>query len=133
MYLLEQGADVNKPNAFGISPFIGFCASESVELVELGLKHGGKVNESYADQTEPHRGEKNFTALQAAVADGRTDIVKLLLAHGGDPSTRDANGDTCRDLARKQGHRDIEQMLIGTLPDKGGHHEAPHEPGHRSH
>jgi uncharacterized protein len=111
VYLLEHGADVNKPNAFGVSPFIGFCAAESVELVELGLKHEGKVNESYANHTEPHRGDKNYTALQSAVACGKTDVVKVLLAHGGDPSIRDARGNTCLDLAREKGHEDIVQIL----------------------
>jgi len=113
VFLVEQGADVNSPNAFGISPFIGFCSAESVELVELGLKYGGKVNESYVNHTEPHRGEKNSTALQAAVADGRADVVKILLAHGGDPSIKDASGNTCLDLARKAGHQEIVQMLKG--------------------
>jgi ankyrin repeat protein len=109
--LLEQGADVNRPNAFGISPFIGFCAAESVGLVELGLKYGGKVNESYANQTKPRQGEKNYTALQAAVAYGRKEVLKVLLAHGGDPSVKDASGHTCLDLARENGHEDIVQML----------------------
>lgn len=111
VYLLEQGADVNKPNAFGISPFIGFCAAGSVELVQLALKHGGKVNESYVQRTQPHQGGKNYSALQAAVARGKTDVVKLLLAHGGDPNIKDARGNTCLDLAREKGHEDLVKML----------------------
>jgi ankyrin repeat protein len=111
VYLLEQGADVNKPNAFGISPFIGFCATGPVELVQLALEHGGKVNDSYLQQTQPNQGKKNYSALQAAVAYGKTDVVKLLLAHGGDPDLKDARGNTCLDLAREKGHQDLIAIL----------------------
>jgi ankyrin repeat protein len=111
VYLLEQGADVNKPNAFGISPFIGFCAAGSVELVQLALQHGGKVNESYVQQTQPQQGQKNYSALQAAVAYGRADVVKLLLAHGGDPKIKHARGNTCLELAHEKGHEDLIKML----------------------
>ena len=111
-YLVEQGADVNRPNAFGISPFIGLCANEPVELVELALKHGGKVNDSYVNRTEPNQVEKNWTALQAAVWKGRADVVKLLLAHGGDWSIKDPYGKTCLELARDEGHKEIVQILL---------------------
>jgi len=110
-YLLAQGADVNRPNAFGISPFIGFCAAENMELVQLALKYGGKINESYTQHTEPNQGKKNYTALQAAVAYGKTDVVKLLLANGGNPKITDASGKNCLDLAREKGHGDIVEML----------------------
>jgi ankyrin repeat protein len=110
-YLLEQGADVNRPNAFGISPFIGFCAAEDVELVQLAIKHGGKVNESYVLQTGQGRGKKNYTALQAAVAHGKTDVVKLLLANGGDPNIKDQSGKTCLELAQEKKHPEIANML----------------------
>jgi ankyrin repeat protein len=127
-YLIEQGADVNKPNDFGISPFIGLSATESVELVELGLKYGGKINESYTNRTSPNCGKNNYNALQAAVADGRTDTVKVLLARGGDPSIKDASGKTCLDVAREKGNAEIVRMLttwaggggIGSGKDKRG-------------
>jgi ankyrin repeat protein len=120
MYLIEQGADVNKPNDFGISPFIGFCAAQPVEVVEAGLKHGGKINVSFVSQIAPNKGEQNYTALQAAAASGRVDVVRTLLAHGGDPSIRDANGKTSVDLAREKGHNDIVQLLIDAM--KKSHH-----------
>ncbi len=75
------------------------------------LEHGGKVNESYMQQTQPHGGQKNYSALQTAVAYGKTDVVKLLLAHGGDPNLKDARGNTCLDLAREKGHKDLVEML----------------------
>jgi len=110
-YLLEQGADLDRPNAFGISPFIGFCVSEDVELVKLALKHGGKVNDSYVQRTKPNQGKKNYTALQAAVVAGKTDMVKLLLANGGDPNIKDDSGKTCFELARENNHTDIVDAL----------------------
>jgi uncharacterized protein len=116
-YLLEQCADVNRPNAFGISPFIGFCAGDDTELVKFALKHGGKVNEAYVQQTKPNQGKKNYTALQAAVAYGKTDLVNLLLANGGDPNLKDQSGKTCLDLARENNHADIVEVLK-SFPNK---------------
>jgi len=116
-YLLEQGADVNRPNAFGISPFIGFCVGDDVELVKLALQHGGKVNEAYVQQTQHTLGKKNGTALQAAVAYGKTDVVKLLLANGGNPSIKDESGKTCLDLAQEKDHTAIIGLLKAN-PDK---------------
>jgi ankyrin repeat protein len=116
IYLIEQGADVNKPNDFGITPFIGLCASESAELIELGLKHGGKINESFTNHTSPNNGKKNYNALQAAVAEGRTDAVKVLLERGGDPTIKDANGKSCIDIARESGHEEIVKMLMEKKP-----------------
>jgi ankyrin repeat protein len=110
-HLLERGADVNRPNAFGVSPFIGFCAGDDVELVQLALQHGGKVNEAYVSQTSQNHGKKNYTALQTAVAYGKTDVVKLLLANGGDPSIKDESGKTCLDLAQEKNHTDIVGLL----------------------
>jgi ankyrin repeat protein len=110
-HLLEHGADVNRPNAFGVSPFIGFCACDDVELVQLALQHGGKVNEAYVQQTQQNQGKKNYNALQTAVAYGKTDVVKLLLANGGDPSITDQSGKTCLDLAQEKNHTDMIGLL----------------------
>lgn len=124
-YLLEQGADVNRANAFGVSPFIGFCAGEDLELVERALKCGGKINESYVQHTGQNQGEKNYTALQAAVAYGRTDVVKLLLANGGDPGIRDPSGRTCVELAREKKHTEIVELLNATKPAPNSVHPLP--------
>ena len=111
VYLLEQGADVNRPNAFGISPFIGLCGGDDIALVELALKHGGKVNESYRVQTDQNKERTNYTALQAAVVYGQAEVVKLLLANGGDPSIKAPNGKTCLAIAQEKNHSGIVDML----------------------
>jgi len=116
-HLVEQGADVNRPNAFGVSPFIGFCGGDDLELVKLALQHGGKVNAAYVGRTSQNHGKKNYTALQAAVAYGNTDVVKLLLANGGDPSIQDQSGQTCLELAQANNHTDI-IGLLKAIPDK---------------
>ncbi|MGA1791270.1 MAG: hypothetical protein ACMUIM_07275 [bacterium] len=63
---MTQGADVNNPNAFGISPFMGFCAYGDLELVKLALFHGAKINESYLQLTGNAEGKKNWTPLQSS-------------------------------------------------------------------
>ncbi|SDU12603.1 ankyrin repeat domain-containing protein [Halopseudomonas salegens] len=115
-YLIEQGADVNQPNAFGVSPFIGFCALGRTDLVQLALAKGGKVNAHFAHRTEQNQGKRNYTALQAAVAYGKTDVVQILLEHGGDPTIRDQTGKTSLELAREKGHADIVDLFEGRAP-----------------
>ena len=110
-YLIEEGADVNIPNAFGISPFIGFCGYDDIEFVQLGLDHGGLINQSYESIPKSIPPRHGMTALQMSVFNGYTEIARLLLASGGDPLIKDSDGKTCLDIAREQGHDGIVELL----------------------
>jgi uncharacterized protein len=110
-YLIEQGADVNVPNAFGVTPFIGLCGEGRLKFVQLAAKHGGDVNSSFVSKTSDHTGMNNFSPLQAAAADGRLDVVELLLAHGANPQAKDYKGRSSIEIAESRGHADIVNLL----------------------
>lgn len=110
-YLIVQGADVNKPNDFGISSFLGFCGGDDLDLVKLALEHGGKINQRYVGKTTSSAGQKNYSALQAAVAYDKPEIVKLLLDHGGDPYLEVSQGMNSFDMAKAKQHNDVLKIL----------------------
>jgi uncharacterized protein len=111
-YLIEQGADVNVPNAVGVTPFIGLCRKGDLKLVQLAAKHGGDVNSSFISKTSDHAGEKNFSPLQASAADGRLDVVELLLSLGANPQAEDGyKGQTAIEVAESRGHADVANLL----------------------
>jgi ankyrin repeat protein len=103
-----------------ITPFIGFCIGGDLELIKLALLHGGKINQSYVQLTGQSQGNKNYTALQAAVAYGETDVVSLLLANGGDPSMKDQSGRSCLELAEAENYTDVIALLNANLEKPNG-------------
>ena len=47
-FLMEKGANVNKPNSFGISPFIGLCAGYGpFDLFVMAFEKGGELDKAY--------------------------------------------------------------------------------------
>ena len=113
-HLISSGADVNQPNVFGVTPFIGFCGGDDVDLVRRCIEKGGKINDSFIQQTGAGKGQRNNTALQTAVSFGRIEIVRLLIANGGDPMLRDGGGSTCVELARQKNFPDVVELLEST-------------------
>ncbi len=51
------------------------------------------------------------TALMMAALFGRTDVVKLLVAHGADPTRKDLSGNTAAGLARQQGNAEMAALI----------------------
>jgi len=49
--------------------------------------------------------------LLEAVANGRLDIVKILVAHGADPQARTDDGKTALAFAQERGHREVAKYL----------------------
>ena len=109
-YLIIKGADVNKPNDFGVSSFIGLCGGDDLELVKLALEHGGEIDERYVSKIDSG-GKKNYSALQTAVADDKPEVLKLLLDRGGDPYLEVSPGMNSFDLAKTKQHDRILEIL----------------------
>lgn len=109
-YLIEQGADVNMPNAFGVSGFMGICGDNKIALAKLCIEKGADVNVKYKNITmeeEPY----NFNALQWAVAAGHFEMTKLLLENGADPFLETYKGTNSFQLAKEQKHSKIVELL----------------------
>lgn len=110
-YLIEQGADVNAPNHYGLTPFIGLCEGGPLEIVQLSIKHGGDVNASFVNNIGEDAGKKNFSPLQTVAHSGRPEVVELLLSHGADPRTKDYKGRSPIELAKSKGHEDVAKLV----------------------
>jgi ankyrin repeat protein len=55
--------------------------------------------------------EDGVTALFVAALQGRTEIVRMLLEHGADPSRAAFNGVTPREAAESAGHAETAELL----------------------
>lgn len=106
--LLQAGANVlaRTTNALDNHPLHAAVAGSNVETrlasAELLLNAGAAVNE---------RQSGGFTALMAAAQNADTDLLRLLLAHGADPSIRDDQGRTAADIAVSAGHTEVAAQL----------------------
>lgn len=108
-YLVEAGADVNHPNAWGLTPLTLAAQANFPSLLIVGAdRHDGRTlelvhlggQERYPDRfldegivrflleagAEPDLGFDRFTALHAAIMHRDEKTVDLLLAHGADPN-----------------------------------------------
>lgn len=110
--LIESGADVNKANSFGVTPFIAFAGAFDVEVTRLAIEHGADINsQSQAGTVQVKEPTFGTTALMNAAKAGQTETVQLLLEHGADTSLTDSKGKTAVDYARENGHGAIVDLL----------------------
>jgi uncharacterized protein len=107
--LLDRGAEPNLAarNAMNVAAIHAAAASQSLAIVRLLIDAGADVNQ---------RQESGFAPLHEAAATGQLELVRLLLDHGADRSATTADGRTALDMAKKENHRDIEQLLISRDP-----------------
>ncbi len=102
--LLEKGAVVDHLDAVGRTALMFAATGANSETVELLIAAGATIDT--ADQGE------GFTALMHAAAEGQAKVVEVLLKHNADPSIKDNDGDTAKDFASRNGHRDVIRQLI---------------------
>jgi len=107
--LLESGADANAAGRNGSTPLEDASLKGFESIVTLLLDHGAQVNQVNSDS--------GTTALYAAAAFGRDEIVKLLLKRGADPSLCGRNGKTALQATVENGF----SGAAGLLRERGGH------------
>lgn len=90
-YLLESGMDSNQSNQFGVTAFSGLADQGDIELMEVALRHGAKINHQSK--------ETGYTALMLAAASGELETMRWLLARGANPSLKSRKGQTAMDAA----------------------------------
>lgn len=85
--LLKSGADVNavSKNKFVATPLQGSVVMKRLDLAQLLLAHGAKVNV---------RGEGGGSPLHEAAGSGLIDFATLLLEHGADVNAKDDENKT---------------------------------------
>ncbi|HEY3333343.1 MAG TPA: ankyrin repeat domain-containing protein [Capsulimonadaceae bacterium] len=104
-WLLDNGANVNANTTIGLTA-LGFAAMKGyTDTAELLIYSGADIG------TAP--GEPGNRALMCAIQTGSTDIVKLLISRGVDPSGEDQNGNSPRKIAEL---RNTPPELLNLLP-----------------
>jgi uncharacterized protein len=96
--LLRYGARPTATNPMGQDVMLAAAYRGSTALIEDLLRQGGPV-----DGADWHPDE---TPLGIAVANGRGDLVKLLLSHGADPN-REYLHESLIAVARRAGHPEL--------------------------
>jgi ankyrin repeat protein len=100
--LLAKGADVDAVGPDGTALSLA-AARESIELVELLLKHKANPN------LEDFRGKR---PLHNAARRGNERIAELLLDHGADMNARMIGDETALHEAMKYRHLSLMQLLL---------------------
>ena len=62
--------------------------------------------------------QESWTALMFAAAEGNAEVVKILLAHGADPTKGDVDGETSLQFAASKGHKQVADMIRQALADR---------------
>lgn len=143
--LLANGAEVDLPNVFQITPLMAAAGlsgtgragggrggpgadDATLRTLDLLLDAGADINAQVLDSHTntamqdsyiPGVDNEGKTALHAAAAAGSAAVVEHLLARGADPMIADANGDTPLDLAATSGGRPGRGGPPGAAADDG--------------
>ena len=107
-HLLEHGAELEAKDANGRTALMYASSGPFAGTVELLIKKGAAVNVQGTLE--------GFTPLMTAAAEGEAKVVRLLLAHGADPTLKDVDGDTAASFARQKGHTSVVQLLENPPP-----------------
>ena len=135
--LVQQGADVNAPEADGATALHWAAHWDDVELADLLLAAGARVDAAndynvvplvlaatngsvamvdrlLAAGADPNRGDQHdATPLMFAARTGRVSVVEALLASGATVGAKDsAHGQTALMWAASAGHTEIARLLI---------------------
>jgi ankyrin repeat protein len=107
-FLLDQGASVETPGG-GSSPLIVAARAGHKRMVELLLDRGARL--------EPGSKYAAETALGTACSNGRTEVIKVLLARGANPNFADSIGRT--PLLRTLKGQGPRLLIVQRLLEKG--------------
>jgi uncharacterized protein len=108
--LLDNGAQVNTSNAEGRTPLHFAASGPFPDTVELLLKNN--ADPDAIDQVE------GWTPLMFAAAEGHQKVVQTLIDHNADTSLRDKDGETARDFAANNNHREVVALFDSLQADQ---------------
>jgi ankyrin repeat protein len=122
-FLFAAGVGAETPGGTGFAKEYSVGAPVNMELMELLLQRGADVNAQITGTltyslrvTRAPSANEGVTALHIAARDGRTELVRYLLAHGAKPEIKDANGRKPIDLVKSGANAAEVRSLLETEP-----------------
>jgi uncharacterized protein len=109
--LIQRGAEVNKTGWTPLHYAASRAEPDSVAMARLLLEH-----HAYIDAESPNRS----TPLMLAAMYGHTDVARLLLEEGADPSLRNEQGLTAVDFARRADRGDLANLIAARMRSARG-------------
>jgi len=101
--LISHGADVNMKDSVGRGALMFASTGSFNDTVKLLLEKGADVNTIEL--------QESWTALMFAAAEGQAAVVKTLLENNANWKLKDIDGDTARDFAAKNGHKQVVELI----------------------
>jgi ankyrin repeat protein len=101
-FLIEKGADVNRPTEYGYSLLERAIYRDWADLAQLLIAKGADVNARYSGDQTP---------LTRAVMRNKKDLVLLLLQKGADVNGANSGGQTPLQIAQTNGNVEIAGIL----------------------
>ena len=102
--VLDEGYDVNARDSENVSLLHWAAINNRQELADFLIQNGAQV--------DPVGGDLRSAPIHWAVRQGHLPMVVKLLAHGADPTFKDAEGCDCLHLAAQLGHTAIVAYLV---------------------
>jgi hypothetical protein len=116
--LIAAGANVNLRGPGDFPALTDACFTGNVEMVEMLVKAGAKLDKRCEVKLSGTRGSTEATPLIIAVWEGHADVVKALLIAGAKRTGKDSAGRTALDWARVSRKPTAKQIL--SLLEKAG-------------
>lgn len=120
--LLAHGVDVNVQDEKGVTPLMGAVTIHAIEVFNFLLSRGAKIDtiDAVGDTIFHH-----VIQCRSLTADGKVDMLRLLLKAGAAPNVANALGRTPLHAAAELGNWEVIQPLIHggvakTAKDKDG-------------
>lgn len=102
--IIKNNADINITNTDGTTPIYTAISFGHYDMAKFLIKNGADIN-------KPKSSSPNFTPLMIAAYKGHADLIKLLIENGADISLKNQSNATAADIAKMEGHADIQKLL----------------------
>ncbi len=103
--IVRKGADVNLKNMLGTTPFMHAVYRRPLRTVEFLVDHGANIF------TVNKYGDTPLHSASGRYAEGRHNVVQILLKRGADPLQKNNQGETSIDRSEKRGFEDTAELL----------------------
>lgn len=111
IFLIKSGADVNIPNAFGISAMTGSAIICNKEMMDLVINYGGDIDKAHKMTISKNYGEYAYNPIQWAVKKGNIECVQHLISKGASLDIISDDKESLLEIAKKTNNAEIIKII----------------------